>query len=68
MPSFSERVQSCLQAGNASTIWRELVNEAAHFYIVKYPDIGDKSEYRSIGENMWKVYPSIEHEGTEKWV
>ena len=68
LPSFSGRVQSSLQVGNATSVWRELINEAAHFYLAKFPQIGDKAEYRYIGESMWKVYPSIEHEGTEKWV
>ena len=66
--SFSGRVQACIQAGNATGVLRELINESAHFYLVKYLHIGDKSEYRGIGGRMWKAYPSIEHEGTEKWV
>jgi len=34
--------------------------------LATFPNIGDKSEYRSIVERMWRTYPSIGHEGTEK--
>jgi len=68
LPLFSGRVLTCLQAGNASNVWRELINESAHYYLAKLPSLGDKSDYRCIGERMWQTYPSIKHEGTEKWV
>ena len=68
LPNFSSRVSDCLRDGNVSSVWSELVNESAHYYMNKYPNMNDKSDYRLVGEKMWVTYPCIAHDGTEKWV
>jgi len=68
LPTFSGRVQDNLRDGNVTSVWRELINESAHYYLSRCPNIAEKSEYRSVGERMWQAYPCIAHDGLERWV
>ena len=70
LPTFSPLVLQHLSGVNAmpERIWSLLISEAAHYYLGKYPDIGDQSHYRIIGRRMYQCYPSIKLDGLNPWV
>lgn len=49
-------------------MWGKMIAEAAHYYIAKFPDIKDSTEYQAVGRQMLARYPSIKQEGKEAWV
>ena len=68
LPTFSAFVSQNLARGNARLVWGKMIAEAAHYYIAKFPDIKDSTEYQAVGRQMLARYPSIKHEGKEAWV
>ncbi|XP_022093701.1 uncharacterized protein LOC110980929 [Acanthaster planci] len=67
LPVFSPRVLEHLRSGKEHMVWRELISEAANYYIGKHPQLSSTSEYCAIGRKMFCTYPSIQREGEHEW-
>ena len=68
LPTFSDHVRQMMVEGKVEVIWSKVINQAADYYLNVNPNIGNSSEYQSIGGKMHREYPAIEHEGKNAWV
>jgi len=70
LPTFSPLVLQHIEGKGAvpERIWSLLVSEAAHYYLGKWPAIGDRSHYTVIGSRMYERYPAISLQGANPWV
>ena len=69
LPVFSGRVLQRLQADESHMVWSTIIEESAHFYLDKYPNLNSPMEYFNIGRAMFKKYPSIGRDGGKfDWV
>jgi hypothetical protein len=59
LPQLSNRVVKHLRDGNVHIVWRELINEYAHYYMSKNSTISKKAEYRAIREKIVQQFPAI---------
>ena len=70
LPPFSAMVTQHLTGANArpERVWSLMINEAAMYYLGKWPSIGDQAHYKIIGTKMHRQYPEIALDGTKPWV
>ncbi|CAF3461419.1 unnamed protein product [Rotaria socialis] len=63
LPELSERVQACLENGQAAQVLQEFINETAEFFMKTYPQLKTGREYRKIGLALIKKYPCLAEKG-----
>lgn len=63
LPVLSERVQTCLENGQAAPVLQEFINETAEFFMKTYPQLKTGREYRKIGLALIKKYPCLAEKG-----
>ncbi|CAF1511827.1 unnamed protein product [Rotaria magnacalcarata] len=63
LPELSERVQTCLENGQAAQVLQEFINETAEFFMKTYPQLKTGREYRKIGLALIKKYPCLAEKG-----
>lgn len=71
LPTYSDYVTANLRAGDSHLVWSKMICEAAHYYLANYPQMGmdnSSSEYRKVGQAMFKQFPTIARDGTQPWV
>lgn len=52
LPCFSPRVLQHLNCATESSVWREIVSEAANYYVTRCPELNSAGEYYTIGKNI----------------
>ncbi|XP_063959686.1 uncharacterized protein LOC135155065 [Lytechinus pictus] len=67
LPPFSQRVLRHLEIGKEYVIWKELISEAANYYLTEFPTINSSTEYAKIGQKIYSQYPTIRREGEHQW-
>ncbi|KAM9467685.1 uncharacterized protein Hap1MRO34_014364 [Clarias gariepinus] len=69
LPTFSPLVERELTAEKPEPlkVWTEMIKQTAHFYLGKWPEIGEQSHYRIIGEKMFRRFPCIGFDGPTQW-
>ena len=68
IPTYSRIVTEHLQRGHTEQIWNTLISETADYYYRRWPSINQQIHYKTIGQKVFAVYPSISLQGTKPWV
>ena len=70
LPKCSPLVERELTAKdpNPLAVWPQMVKEAAYYYVKNWPEMGEQSHFKVIGEKMYQQYPAIGYDGPTQWV
>lgn len=71
LPIFSDYVVANVLSNDTHLVWNKMINETAYYYMAMNPEMGrdnSSSDYRHVGQAMYKKYPYIGRSGTQPWV
>ena len=68
LPDFTAPVKDALESDKANEVWSQMINQLGDFYRKYFPERFQSSEdYRWVGGEMYKRYPSISRMGMHPW-
>ena len=68
LPDFTAPVRDALDSDKANDVWSQMINQLGDFYRKYFPERFHSSEdYRWVGGEMYKRYPSIARLGMHPW-
>ena len=68
LPDFTAPVRDAMESDKANEVWSQMINQLGDFYRKYFPERFHSSEdYRWVGTEMYKKYPSISRLGMNPW-